>query len=188
VDGPAALAFSDGVIAGSAVDRNGLRPCRYKVTKSRLVIACSEVGVADLDPAEVVESGRLGPGELLVVDTRRGVVLHSAAAKREVADRHPYERWTSRVSCDLVAAASDSEAAVPPQDLVPRQRAFGYGFEDLRHVLEPMASSGADAIWSMGTTPRFPRSRAPGQASMPTCASASPRSRTRRSTRCASRE
>ena len=158
-DGPAALAFSDGVIAGSAVDRNGLRPCRYKVTKSRLVIACSEVGVADLDPAEVVESGRLGPGELLVVDTRRGAVLHSAAAKREVAGRHPYERWTSRVSCDLVAA-SDSEPAVPPQDLVPRQRAFGYGFEDLRHVLEPMAASGADAIWSMGDdTPIPPLSR-----------------------------
>jgi glutamate synthase domain-containing protein 1 len=159
-DGPAALAFSDGVIVGSAVDRNGLRPCRYKVTRSRLVIACSEVGVADLDPADVVESGRLGPGELLVVDTRRDAVLHSAEVKHEVAGRYPYHRWASRVSSDLVAGGSDSEPALAPQDLVPRQRAFGYGFEDLRHVLEPMASSGADAIWSMGDdTPIPPLSR-----------------------------
>jgi len=159
-DGPAAIAFSDGVVAGSAVDRNGLRPCRYKVTKQRLVIACSEVGVADLDPADVVESGRLGPGELLVVDTRRGAVLHSAEAKREVAARYPYDRWANRVAYDLVAAASSAKPAPPPQDLVPRQRAFGYGFEDLRHVLEPMASSGADAIWSMGDdTPIPPLSR-----------------------------
>jgi len=158
-DGPAAIAFSDGVVAGSAVDRNGLRPCRYKVTKSRLVIACSEVGVADLDPADVVESGRLGPGELLVVDTRRGVVLHSADAKREVAGRHPYERWAPRVACDLVTGGASAEPALAPEDLVVRQRAFGYGFEDLRHVLEPM-SSGADAIWSMGDdTPIPPLSR-----------------------------
>ncbi|HEV8399453.1 MAG TPA: glutamate synthase large subunit [Gemmatimonadales bacterium] len=159
-DGPAALAFSDGAIAGAAVDRNGLRPCRYKVTKSRLVIACSEVGVADLDPAEVVESGRLGPGELLVVDTTRNAVLHSAEAKREVAARSPYERWASRVASDLVASRSDAAPALAPEDLVPRQRAFGYSFEDLRHVLEPMASSGADAIWSMGDdTPIPPLSR-----------------------------
>ena len=159
-DGPAAIAFSDGVVAGSAVDRNGLRPCRYKVTKGRLVIACSEVGVADLDPSDVVESGRLGPGELLVVDTRRGAVLHSAEAKREVAGRNRYDRWANRVAYDLVAAASSARPAPPPQDLVPRQRAFGYSFEDLRHVLEPMASAGADAIWSMGDdTPIPPLSR-----------------------------
>src|SRR5882672_8437635 len=159
-DGPAALAFSDGVIAGAAVDRNGLRPCRYKVTKSRLVIACSEVGVADFDPADVVESGRLGPGEVLVVDTTRNAVLRSAEAKREVAARSPYERWASRVASDLVASRSDAAPALAPEDLVPRQRAFGYSFEDLRHVLEPMASSGADAIWSMGDdTPIPPLSR-----------------------------
>jgi glutamate synthase (ferredoxin) len=162
-DGPAALAFSDGVIAGSAVDRNGLRPCRYKVTKSRLVIACSEVGVADLDPADVVESGRLGPGELLVVDTRRDAVLHSAEAKLDVAGRYPYERLAPRAACSLATPEGVPEPpppAVPPPDLVPRQRAFGYGFEDLRHVLEPMAASGADAIWSMGDdTPIPPLSR-----------------------------
>jgi glutamate synthase (ferredoxin) len=159
-DGPAALAFSDGVIAGSAVDRNGLRPCRYKITSSRLVIACSEVGVADLDPADVVESGRLGPGELLVVDTKRGAVLHSAAAKREVAGRYPYERWATRVACDVAVRGDAPEPALPPHDLVTRQRAYGYSFEDLRHVVEPMAQAGADAIWSMGDdTPIAPLSR-----------------------------
>jgi glutamate synthase (ferredoxin) len=96
-DGPAALAFSDGVLAGSALDRNGLRPCRYKVTRDNIVVAGSEVGIVDLDPGAVVESGRLGPGELLVVDTMRNVVLKSADAKMEVVQRLPYRRWTARM-------------------------------------------------------------------------------------------
>jgi glutamate synthase (ferredoxin) len=155
-DGPAALAFTDGVIAGSALDRNGLRPCRYKITRDRLVVACSEVGVVDLDPADVVESGRLGPGELLVVDTARGAVLHSSEAKREVAGRYPYERWASRMTADLTTVVTAPEVALPPQELVRQQRAFGYGFEDLRLVLEPMAGAGQDAIWSMGDDAPIP--------------------------------
>jgi glutamate synthase (NADPH/NADH) large chain/glutamate synthase (ferredoxin) len=159
-DGPAALAFTDGVIAGSALDRNGLRPCRYKITRDRLVVACSEVGVVDLDPADVVESGRLGPGELLVVDTGRGAVLHSADAKREVAGRDPYRRWVTRLVRDLPAGGVAPEPALRPGELIPRQRAFGYSFEDLRHVLTPMAGTGQDAIWSMGDdTPIPPLSR-----------------------------
>src|SRR6266545_1910394 len=155
-DGPAALAFTDGVIAGSALDRNGLRPCRYKITRDRLVVACSEVGVVDLDPADVVESGRLGPGELLVVDTARSAVLHSSEAKREVAGRYPYERWASRMTADLTTVVTAPEVALPPQELVRQQRAFGYGFEDLRLVLEPMAGTGQDAIWSMGDDAPIP--------------------------------
>src|SRR5258705_10911473 len=84
-DGPAALAFSDGVVAGSALDRNGLRPCRYKVTRDNVVVAASEVGVVDLDPADVVESGRLGPGAWLGGGTLRNVVLRSAGANVECA-------------------------------------------------------------------------------------------------------
>src|SRR3989475_8533910 len=95
-DGPAALAFSDGVFVGSAVDRNGLRPCRYKITRDGLVVAGSESGLVDLNAGEVVESGRLGPGELLVVDTRRKAILRNAEAKREVARRRPYSRWAAR--------------------------------------------------------------------------------------------
>jgi glutamate synthase (NADPH/NADH) large chain/glutamate synthase (ferredoxin) len=159
-DGPAALAFSDGVVAGSALDRNGLRPCRYKVTRDNVVIAASEVGVVDLDPADVVESGRLGPGELLVVDTQRHVVLRSADAKLEVAQRNPYRRWVGRVVRQLPAEVSALGPALPPDELTARQHAFGYTHEDLKLVIAPMAAESKDAIWSMGDdTPIAPLSR-----------------------------
>ena len=161
-DGPAALAFSDGVVAGSALDRNGLRPCRYKVTRDNVVVAASEVGVVDLDPADVVESGRLGPGELLVVDTLRNVVLRSADAKLEVAQRGPYRRWSTRVVRELPAEVSALGPALPADELAARQHAFGYSHEDLRYVISPMAAEGKDAIWSMGDdTPIAPLSRLP---------------------------
>ena len=161
-DGPAAIAFSDGVVAGSALDRNGLRPCRYKVTRDNVVVAASEVGVVDFDPADVVESGRLGPGDLLVVDTLRNVVLRSADAKIEVAQRCPYRRWSSRVVRELPTDVSALGPALPPDQLTARQHAFGYSHEDLRFVMAPMAAEGRDAIWSMGDdTPIAPLSRVP---------------------------
>src|SRR5882724_6714252 len=161
-DGPAALAFSDGVVAGSALDRNGLRPCRYKVTRDNVVVAASEVGVVDLDPADVVESGRLGPGELLVVDTLRNVILRSADAKLEVAQRGPYRRWSTRVMRELPAEISALGPALPADELAARQHAFGYSHEDLRYVISPMAAEGRDAVWSMGDdTPIAPLSRLP---------------------------
>ncbi len=161
-DGPAALSFTDGVIAGAAVDRNGLRPCRYKVRRDGLVVAGSEVGLVDLDPREVVECGKVGPGEVLVVDTRRGQVIRNLDAKREVAGRRPYARWVARYMATLVP----DPARVPPvetgDELLRSQRAFGYGFEDLRLVLEPMGSAGADPVWSMGDdTPIPPLSAVP---------------------------
>src|SRR5438046_5359262 len=116
--GPAELAFSDGSVAGSALDRTGLRRCRYQVTRDNVVVACSEVGVVDLDPADVVESGRLGPGELLVVDTARDVVLHSAEAKTEVAGRYPYAQWARRITSDLAAVVAAPDLALPAPDLV----------------------------------------------------------------------
>jgi glutamate synthase (ferredoxin) len=161
-DGPAAVAFSDGVVAGSALDRNGLRPCRYKVTRDNVVVAASEVGVVDLAPADVVESGRLGPGELLVVDTLRNVILRSADAKLEVAQRCPYRRWSTRVIRHLPAEVSALGPALPADELAARQHAFGYTHEDLRYVIAPMAAEGRDAIWSMGDdTPIAPLSRLP---------------------------
>ncbi len=161
-DGPAAIAFSDGVVAGSALDRNGLRPCRYKVTRDNVVVAASEVGVVDFDPADVVESGRLGPGELLVVDTLRNVVLRSADAKIAVAQRCPYRRWSSRVVRELPTEVSAIGPALPADELTARQHAFGYSHEDLRYVMAPMAAEGRDAIWSMGDdTPIAPLSRVP---------------------------
>src|SRR5436309_3138834 len=145
-DGPAALAFSDGVFVGSALDRNGLRPCRYKITRDGLVVAGSESGLVDLNPADVVESGRLGPGELLVVDTRRKAILRNAEAKREVARRRPYSRWAARGIRLLrpTAAVPDTPPA-PEPERVARQVAFGWSFEDLRYVLEPMGGAGQGA-------------------------------------------
>jgi len=161
-DGPAALAFTDGVLAGSALDRNGLRPCRYKITRDGLVVAGSEVGLVDLDPAEVVESGSLGPGELLVVDTRRKAVIRNAAAKHEVARRRPYASWGARAIRRPRPAGTPDSTPLDRAELAQRQLAFGFGFEDLRFVLEPMGNSGQDAVWSMGDdTPIPPLSRLP---------------------------
>src|SRR5881227_2444277 len=156
-DGPAALAFSDGVFVGSALDRNGLRPCRYKITRDGLVVAGSESGLVDLNAADVVESGRLGPGELLVVDTRRKAILRNAEAKREVARRRPYSRWAARGIRLLrpTAAVPDTPPA-PEPERVARQVAFGWSFEDLRYVLEPMGGAGQDAVWSMGDDTPIP--------------------------------
>jgi glutamate synthase (ferredoxin) len=156
-DGPAALAFSDGLLAGAAVDRNGLRPCRYTITAGGLVVAGSEAGLVDVSPGDVIEAGRLGPGELLVVDTGRGAILRNAAAKHEVARRRPYARWAAR-SVRLLRPARP--AATPPPELaadaLPRPAGFGWSFEDLRYVLEPMAQTGQDPVWSMGDDTPIP--------------------------------
>ncbi len=161
-DGPAALAFTDGVLAGATVDRNGLRPCRYKVRRDGLVVAGSEVGLVDIDPREVMECGKVGPGEVLVVDTRRGEVIRNVEAKREVAARRPYARWVARYMATLVP----DPTRVPPthqgDDLLRLQRVFGYGAEDLRLILEPMGRTGGDPVWSMGDdTPIPPLSAVP---------------------------
>ena len=161
-DGPAAIAFTDGVLCGASVDRNGLRPSRYKVRRDGLVVSGSEVGLVDLDPREVVECGKVGPGEVLVVDTKRGEVIRNLDAKREVAGRRPYARWVARYMATLVP----DPARVPPVhiggELTRAQRGFGYGFEDLRLVLEPMGGTGADPVWSMGDdTPIPPLSAVP---------------------------
>jgi len=162
-DGPAALAFSDGVFVGSALDRNGLRPCRYKITRDGLVVAGSESGLVDLNAGDVVESGRLGPGELLVVDTRRKAILRNAEAKREVARRRPYSRWAARgIRLLRPTAAVPNAPPAPESERVARQMAFGWSFEDLRYVLEPMGTAGHDAVWSMGDdTPIPPLARIP---------------------------
>ncbi|HEU5169988.1 MAG TPA: hypothetical protein VFU46_05600, partial [Gemmatimonadales bacterium] len=149
-DGPAAVTFSDGLLAGAIVDRNGLRPCRYKIRADGLVAAGSEVGLVDLDPHEVVESGKVGPGEVLVVDTRRGEVIRNVDAKLEVASRRPYARWVARYMARLEPDPDRVPVAPAPEGVGRLQRAFGYGFEDLRHGIEPMAQTGVDTVWSMG--------------------------------------
>jgi len=155
-DGPAALAFFDGVIAGAATDRNGLRPCRYKVTRDQLVIAGSEVGLVDLDPRDVIESGRLGPCEFIAVDLTTGTVLRNMDVKRRVASRQPYGQWCRDNMQVLEPDPGARFIPLPAGELLPRQVSFGYGNEDVRFVLESMGGSASDAIWSMGDDTPIP--------------------------------
>ena len=161
-DGPAALGFSDGVIAGATLDRNGLRPLRYAITADGLFIAGSEAGTVEVDQSTVIEKGRLGPGQMIAVDTRRGIVLRNDLLKSEVSTRQPYADWlaTGRVQLENVdadpdaaipAAASNGSLArvKPDQATVALQRACGYTAEDLRLIVNPMAE-GLEPTWSMG--------------------------------------
>ncbi len=149
-DGPAALAYSDGVVVAVSLDRNGLRPCRYVIRADGMVAAGSEVGIVDFDPRDVVETGKVGPGGVFVVDTAGRRVVRNLAAKRELATRKPYARWIAKYMATL-PASDGTEPLVPASaELRPVQQAFGYGHEDLRMLLEPMAHSGAEVVWSMG--------------------------------------
>jgi glutamate synthase domain-containing protein 2/glutamate synthase domain-containing protein 1/glutamate synthase domain-containing protein 3 len=149
-DGPAAVCFSDGRFVGAALDRNGLRPCRYAVTRDGRVMIASEVGAFPFDAQETVELGRLAPGGLLLVDTETGRIARDAVIKEEVSLRHPYAAWlaTSRLRLEQLPLR-----VPPPPPSVPlarRQRAFGYTAEDLQVVLAPMATSGEEPVSSMG--------------------------------------
>ncbi|HEX8037470.1 MAG TPA: glutamate synthase large subunit [Ktedonobacterales bacterium] len=152
-DGPAALVFSDGVIVGAALDRNGLRPLRYIQTADGLLVVASEVGVMNLDEARIVTKGRLGPGQMIVLDTRRGAVLRNREIKTELASRHPYHGWAQHhiVPVEHTAERKDAETErYGAAELVERQALFGYSHEDVELVLRPMVQEGSEAVWSMG--------------------------------------
>jgi glutamate synthase (ferredoxin) len=146
-DGPAALAFSDGRLAGAALDRNGLRPLRYAVTRDRMVVAASEAGIVPLKPAEVVERGRLGPGQLLLVDLAEGEIYRDGEAKEHVASRHDYGLLADRA---LVPVERRHLASEIPPHMVRLQRMHGWGAEDIKLVVQAMAEAGAEPTWSMG--------------------------------------
>ncbi len=151
-DGPASLSFSDGVVVGAMLDRNGLRPGRYAVTDDDLVVLASETGVLPLDPAKVRARGRLRPGRLLLVDTAAGRLVHDKEIKRSVCAQRPYARWVEEhlVGLDALPAAP---TAPPPagEELLRLQSAFGYTQEDLLRVLLPMARDGKEPVSSMGS-------------------------------------
>ncbi|MBV9169113.1 MAG: glutamate synthase large subunit, partial [Chloroflexi bacterium] len=160
-DGPAALAFSDGRYVGAALDRNGLRPCRYKVTAEGLVVAGSEVGAIELDDYRIVEKGRLGPGEILALDLERHTILHDAELKRELGAQRPWRTWVASATPRLEPVQADDEAHAAAR-LAQLQRAYGFSNEDVRLVLRPMGADGLDAVWSMGDdTPVAPFARVP---------------------------
>ena len=145
-DGPAALAFSDGRIVGAALDRNGLRPSRFAVTRSGLVVAGSEVGLVDLDPNEVSHSGRLGPGEMLVVDLEAGRLYENEELWHIFDSDSTYVRLIEDAPLTAVSDVPHPDAAA----LAYAQRCFGYTREDVKMILQPMATDGKDAVWSMG--------------------------------------
>jgi glutamate synthase domain-containing protein 2/glutamate synthase domain-containing protein 1/glutamate synthase domain-containing protein 3 len=150
-DGPASIAFTDGKKVGAVLDRNGLRPSRYYVTKDDLVIMASEAGVLDVPPQDVVRKGRLQPGRMFLVDTEQGRIIGDEEIKRTVATEHPYRVWLDEHLVHLKDLPAAAELPPPdPNMLRARQIAFGYTFEDERTLLEPMARNGVEAVGSMG--------------------------------------
>jgi glutamate synthase (ferredoxin) len=150
-DGPASIAFTDGTVIGAVLDRNGLRPSRYYVTKDDLVIMASEVGVLDVPPEDVLVKERLHPGKIFLVDTAKGRIVADEEIKSELAAQHPYGDWLRQhlVDIDDLPAA---RAEQPEHETVfNRQQSFGYSQEDLRVLIGPMATTGEEPIGSMGT-------------------------------------
>ncbi len=154
-DGPAALVFSDGVTVGACLDRNGLRPARYKLTEDGILSLGSEVGVVDFDDAKVIEKGRLGPGEMIAVDTATGKLLRDREIKEELANSRPYRQWVEENTLRLSKMVSRDAIPEPAAeldilDLTGRQIAFGYTSEELDVILKPMLKDGAEPFGSMG--------------------------------------
>jgi glutamate synthase (ferredoxin) len=151
-DGPASIAFTDGRKIGAVLDRNGLRPSRYYVTKDDLVIMASEVGVLDVPAENVLMKGRLQPGRMFLIDTEEGRIVADEELKGKMASEHPYREWIEQHMVEL--ASLPDVGKLPPPDhekVVQRQQAFGYTFEDLRIIMAPMAKDGVEPVGSMGT-------------------------------------
>jgi glutamate synthase (ferredoxin) len=151
-DGPASIAFTDGKKIGASLDRNGLRPSRYYVTKDDLVIMASEAGVLDVPPENVLYKGRLQPGRMFFIDTEEGRIVADEEIKNTIATEHPYRQWLDQHMIELGQLPEPPHLPEPGHDTVlQRQQAFGYTFEELRMLMVPMARDGVEAIGSMGT-------------------------------------
>ncbi len=151
-DGPASIAFTDGTMMGAVLDRNGLRPSRYYVTKDDLVIMASEAGVLPIEPERVAFKGRLQPGRMFLVDMKEGRIVADEEIKEAIAKAHPYRQWLNEnlVNLDDLPAVETA----PPEtavSLIQQQTAFGYTFEELRLLLAPMGRDGVEAVGSMGS-------------------------------------
>ena len=149
-DGPAALLFSDGRFAGGMLDRNGLRPARYTITKNDTMVVASEVGVMDFDPTEIAEKGRLQPGKILLIDTQEGKIYYDGEIKQQLANEHPYRQWlsTNRIQLEKLKSGRHVENAV--DHLLQKEQMFGYGEEDIDGTIAPMAVNGQEPTASMG--------------------------------------
>ena len=151
-DGPAAIAFTDGKVIGATLDRNGLRPGRYIVTKDDLVVLASEAGVIEVPAEDVRKKGRLQPGRMFLVDTVQKRIISDSETKEQLAARQPYAKWLQDQQVTLDQLPEPSRViASNPETLLRRQRAFGYSEEDLRILLGPMGAKGEEPVGSMGT-------------------------------------
>ena len=151
-DGPASIAFTDGRVIGAVLDRNGLRPSRYYVTKDDMVIMASEVGVLDIPPENVLIKERLHPGRIFLVDTQQGRIIDDDEIKGDLAQENPYGEWLAQKLIHLGDLPPTPVSEQPDRETVlTRQRAFGYTEEDLRILIAPMAQNGTEPIGSMGT-------------------------------------
>ncbi|MBU2528798.1 glutamate synthase large subunit [bacterium] len=150
-DGPAAIVFTDGVKIGAALDRNGLRPLRYLISKGGKMVAASEAGVLDIAPEDVIEKGRLGPGKMILVDTAEGRVKKDNEIKSSVSRRKLYRRWLEKNRIELKGLFQPSGAVkVERESLARRQKIFGYDFEELNMIITPMAENAQEPVGSMG--------------------------------------
>ena len=150
-DGPACIAFTDGTQIGAILDRNGLRPSRYYVTKDDLVVMGSEAGVLDIPPEDVVQKGRLQPGRMFLINMAQGRIVDDEEIKREVVSQRPYRQWLNDNLVQIKDLPAAPEVSLPDHDtLLQRQIAFGYTFEDQRVLITPMARDGVEAVGSMG--------------------------------------
>ena len=149
-DGPAALLFSDGRFAGGMLDRNGLRPARYTITKNDTMVVASEVGVMDFDPTEIAEKGRLQPGKILLIDTQEGKIYYDGEIKERLAADHPYRQWlsTNRIQLEKLKSGRKVENSV--DNLLQHEILFGYGEEDVDGTIAPMATKGMEPTAAMG--------------------------------------
>ena len=151
-DGPASIAFTDGIRIGAVLDRNGLRPSRYYVTKDDMVIMASEAGVLPVEPERVAVKGRLQPGRMFLVDTEEGRIVADEELKTRFARAHPYQEWLDKNHVLLKDLPEPAHVHEPDHKTVlRRQQAFGYTFEDLRLIIGPMANDGVQPLGSMGT-------------------------------------
>ena len=151
-DGPASISFTDGVTVGATLDRNGLRPSRYLVTDDDMVVMGSEIGVLDIDPSHVVETGRLQPGKMFVADLHQGRIISDNELKLDICSRKPYGAWLeeNKIRLDEFSDPVDGVRRVDSETLMVRQIAFGYTSEDLKRIIAPMSETSKEPIGSMG--------------------------------------
>jgi glutamate synthase (NADPH/NADH) large chain len=149
-DGPAALLFSDGRYAGGMLDRNGLRPSRYTITKGGMMVVASEVGVMDFEPGDVVSKGRLQPGKILLIDTQEGRIYYDGEIKEQLAKAHPYRDWLNENRVQLEKLKSGRHVDNGVSDLGRKLVTFGFGQEDIDRTIIPMATAGQEPVAAMG--------------------------------------